>query len=128
MNIESSSESSSRIKEFRHFTGLSIDAICKVFNVKRDIWLMYESGEKTAPLTIWFKVVSYVIRQRTFFTSSGASSSDSADVVDNLDARAVEIRDKIKEIAEDGQATEADCKVILDNTQVILDNLPSLYR
>ncbi len=121
-------EQSSRIKEFRLFSGLSIDKLCVVLKVEKSDWLKWESGQ-SSPLSLWLKITKYVMTQRLFFTSSTALSSEAADIVDMVDANTVQIKDSALVMINSENPSIKDAgRVILDNVNNIQKNLPKLYK
>ncbi len=121
-------EQSSRIKEFRLFSGLSVDKLCVVLKVEKSEWLKWELGE-SPPLSLWLKITKYVMTQRLFFTSSTALSSEAADIVDMVDANTVQIKDSALVMINSENPSIKDAgRVILDNVNNIQKNLPKLYK
>jgi transcriptional regulator with XRE-family HTH domain len=121
-------EQSNRIKEFRLFTGLNIEKLCVALGVNAKAWQAWENGENV-PLTVWLKIVKYVMTQRLFFTSSTALSSESADIIDQLDENTVTIKDSaLALLNSDDKELKATGRVIMDNIDSIQKKLPKLYR
>lgn len=121
-------QQSSRIKEFRLFSGLNVEKLCVALKVNKSDWIVWEKTGNV-PLPVWLKIVKYVMTQRLFFTSSTSLSSESADIVDLVDANAVSIKDSaMMLINSNNDELKTHGRVILDSVNNIQKNLPKLYK
>ena len=122
-------EQSNRIKEFRLFSGLSTEELCKRLAIDTLEWEKWESGKSSAPISAWLKITAYTMQQRLFFTSSTTASSAAADTVDMMDLETLNIQSRAEKLAQSNDKNIADLgNDILASNQLIQGNLSNLYK
>lgn len=122
-------EQSNRIKEFRLFSGISIQELCK--RLKTDVadWNKWERGELSPPTSVWLKITAYTMTQRLFFTSSTVVSNEAADTVDMMDLETLNIKSRAEKLAQSNDKEIANLgNDILTSNRLIQGKLSSLYR